>query len=165
METLDNSFSEPEPLADHHQLDNFDCSRPALNEWLHRRARRNEREGASRTYVLVGDGCSVVAYYSLAAGSITRTDAPSAIRRNMPEPVPVVVLGRLAIDHRYQGHGLGAAMLRDATERAKAGAGVIGARALMVHALDDSVAQFYQAHGFVPSPVAPRTMMIAFRHI
>ncbi len=107
----------------------------------------------------------VIAYYSLAAGSVVRFDAPKPISRNMPDPIPVIVLGRFAIDRKFQGRGLGSALLHDAAYRAKAGAAVIGARALLAHALDDRVAAFYEAHGLVRSPVAPLTMMIALRHL
>jgi GNAT superfamily N-acetyltransferase len=103
----------------------------------------------------------VVGYYSLAAGSVAHRLAIGKIRRNMPDPVPVVLLGRLAIDRAWQGRGLGADMLRDVTVRALAAAEIIGARAILAHAISSDAKAFYERHGFRPSPVEPMTLMIA----
>ena len=165
MERLGSSLTAPQPLQTEHIIDGFDCGRESLNEWLSRRARRNETAGDSRTYVVCDADGRVAAYYCLAAGQIIRAEAPKPITRNAPDPIAVIILGRLAIDRRYQGQGLGSAMLRDAAYRAKNGAQIIGARALLVHALDDLAEQFYMAHGFTPSPVAPLTLMLPFKSL
>ena len=149
----------PEPLAPDHELEAFDSGIAALDEWLKRRARRNEAEGASRTFV-VSAGRRVAGYYSLAAGSILHAAATGKVRRNMPDPVPVLLLGRLAVDRVWQGRGLGADLLSDAVLRAIGAAESIGVRAILVHAISDGAKAFYEKHGFRPSPVEPMTLMI-----
>lgn len=149
----------PEPLAPDHELDDFDCGVSALNDWLRRRARRNERDGASRTFVTCVSR-RVVGYYCLAAGSLLPAEATGKVKRNMPDPVPVLVLGRLAIDRRWHKRGLGADLLADAVLRAVGAAETIGIRALLVHALSDDAKSFYQRHGFRASPIEPMTLMI-----
>jgi GNAT superfamily N-acetyltransferase len=149
----------PAPLAPEHSLDSFDSGVAPLDDWLKRRARSNQAEGASRTFVLCA-GSRVVGYYSLAAGSITHATAIGRVRRNMPEPVPVILLGRLAIDREWQGKGLGADLLRDAVLRAASAAGTIGVRAILVHAVSEAAKAFYERNGFRPSPVDPMTLMI-----
>lgn len=164
MEEL-KELTAPEPLHAQHIIEGFNCGRSSLNEWLLRRARRNETSGDSRTYVVCNAEKLVIAYYSLAAGQVLRVEAPKALTRNAPDPIPIIILGRLAITLGYQGKGLGAALLRDAAYRAKAASAIIGARALLVHALDKGAQSFYEAHGFSPSPVAPLTLMLAFKHL
>ena len=149
----------PAPLAPDHELENFTSGVGPLDDWLKRRARANEAAGASRTYV-VCEGRQVVGYYSLAAGSVLHQIATGAVRRNMPDPVPVALLGRLAIDSRWQGRGLGQALLRDAILRVVGAAEMIGVRALLVHAISDEARTFYERCGFRPSPVQPMTLMI-----
>lgn len=151
--------SAPVPLAPEHSLDAFDSGVARLDDWLKRRARSNEAEGASRTFV-VHAGTRVVGYYTLAAGSIMHAPAIGRIRRNMPEPIPVILLGRLAIDKEWQGKGVGADLLRDAVLRAASAAGTIGVRAILVHAISEAAKAFYERHGFRPSPVDPMTLMI-----
>jgi GNAT superfamily N-acetyltransferase len=102
----------------------------------------------------------VVGYYSLAAGSMLHRLATGSVRRNMPDPVPVALLGRLAIDRRRQGKGLGLALLRDAILRVVGAAETIGVRAMLVHAISDEARTFYEHWGFKPSPVDPMTLMI-----
>jgi GNAT superfamily N-acetyltransferase len=153
------NLSAPSPLAAGHDLENFDSGVAPLDIWLKRRARANEADGASRTIVLC-EGFRVVGYYSLAAGSLTHAKAIGRIRRNMPEPVPVVLLGRLAIDRAWQGRGLGTDLLRDAVLRATLAAETIGVRAILVHAISSEARTFYERHGFRSSPVDPMTLMI-----
>jgi GNAT superfamily N-acetyltransferase len=149
----------PRPLASDHELDEFSCGIEPLDDWLKRHARHNEAEGGSRTFVLCA-GRRAVGYYSLAAGSLLPGAAVGRVRRNMPNPVPVVLLGRLAIDRTWQGRGLGADLLRDAVLRVLAAAASIGVRALLVHAISEEAKAFYQRHGFRPSPVDPMMLMI-----
>jgi GNAT superfamily N-acetyltransferase len=149
----------PEKLQPEHDISKFDCGEPVLNDWLYRRALQNQQSGASSTYVVL-DKLQVVGYYSLAAGSVARETAPSRVRRNVPDPVPVVVLGRLAIDQNSQGQGLGRALLRDAILRTLQAADIIGVRAILVHALSEQAKRFYEEYGFAPSPINPLTLMI-----
>jgi GNAT superfamily N-acetyltransferase len=148
----------PAPLAAEHDLDGFSCGTEPLDGWLKRRARQNEASGASRTYV-IAEGRRVVGYYSLAAGSVLHEAATRRVRRNMPDPVPVALLGRLAIDRGWQSSGLGAALLRDAVLRVVGAAGTIGVRALLVHAISDAKA-FYEHCGFRASATDPMMLMI-----
>jgi GNAT superfamily N-acetyltransferase len=151
--------SAPVPLAPEHELDTFDSGTAPLDEWLKRRARGNEADGASRTFVLCV-ARRVIGYYSLAAGSLMHASASGKIRRNMPEPVPVILLGRLAIDRAWHGKGLGSDMLRDAVLRITGAADTIGVRAILVHAISPAAKAFYERHGFRASPVDPMTLMI-----
>jgi predicted N-acetyltransferase YhbS len=153
------ALTAPEPLSSDQELDPFDSGVATLDEWLKRRARRNEAEGASRTFVACAGRC-VVGYYSLAAGSILHTEATGKVRRNMPNPVPVLLLGRLAVDRAWHGKGLGADLLQDAVLRAIGAAETVGVRAILVHAISDEAKTFYEKHGFRPSPVEPMTLMI-----
>jgi GNAT superfamily N-acetyltransferase len=148
----------PEPLAPDHELDAFDCGVAALDDWLKRRAWRNEAEGAARTFVVCVSR-RVIAYDSLAAGSILHTQATGRVRRNMPDPVPVLLLGRLAVDRAWHGKGLGADLLRDAALRAVGAAATIGVRAILVHAISDAAKTFYEKYGFRPS-LEPMTLMV-----
>ncbi len=150
----------PQPLEATHDLARFDCGEPSLNEWLKRRALANHLSGASRTFVVVDDQAQVVGYYAMAAGAISHESAAGAVRRNMPDPIPVLVLGRLAVDQRAQGIHLGAALLRDAVQRAAAVSQNAGVRAIVVHALNDRARDFYEHYGFQASPLHPMTIML-----
>lgn len=152
-------FDPPVLLTAEHSLAGFACSEPILDDWLRRRALANQLAGASRTYEVVAQQ-KVIAYYSLATGALARSSATGAVRRNMPEPIPVMLLGRLAVDQTWQGRGLGAALVRDAILRTLQAANIAGIRALLVHALNDRAAAFYAKRGFRPSPVDRRLLMI-----
>jgi len=154
----------PQKLAPEHELEQFDCGIASLDDWLRRHAHSNEREGASRTYV-VCSGSQVVAYYCLAAGSAFRVDVPGKVRRNMPDPIPVFVIGRLAVDRRWQGQRLASALLRDALLRTLNAAEVAGVRAILVHAISDEAKQFYKKYGFLESPTNPMTVVINLKDI
>jgi len=149
----------PLPLARDHQTAGFDCSIASLNEWLIRRALKNDLHGGSRTYV-VCDGRQVVGYYAVAAGSIAREEAPGSIRRDMPDPIPATVIGRMAVGLRYQGAGIGQGLLRDALARAMNVSEQIGARALIVHAINEKAQAFYLRHGFLISQTGPGTLLL-----
>jgi len=152
----------PTALTKNHVTEHFDCGIPTLNEWLKKRALKNEKEGASRTYVSCEDD-KVIAYYAIATGAIRQKDANGHIRRNMPDPIPVIILGRLAVDITWQGQGLGSDMLSDAIKRTLQAANIVGTRAFIVHALSDEAKQFYEKHGFRPSPTDPMNLMISMK--
>ena len=156
-------LSVPQSLAATHLLDGFNCGEPSLDDWLRRRALTNHLNGASRTFVVVNPDQCVLGYYALAAGAVAHQDATSAVRRNMPDPVPVMVLARLAVDARVQGIKLGAALLQDAVTRVRSVAENAGVRALLVHALNERAKQFYEYYGFRASPVDSMTLMLTLK--
>jgi len=149
----------PEKLSSVHNVSGFDSGEPALDDWLRRRAVQNEASGASRTYV-VCVGRKLVGYYTLAAGAVAHAEAPGRLRRNMPDPVPVMVLGRLAVDRTIHGQGVGTGLLRDAVLRTVQAAEIVGIRAILVHAISEAARRFYEKYGFVASPLDPLTVMI-----
>lgn len=149
----------PVPLLAVHDTSAFDCGVAVLDDWLKRRALANQNTGASKTFV-VAENDIVSGYYALANGAASLGAVPGRVRRNMPEPVPVMVLGRLAVDKRCQGTGLGRGLLKDAVLRTRRATEIAGIRALMVHAIDDKAAAFYVRWGFLPSPVEPRTLFL-----
>ena len=159
-EGLTLQLSSPELLAASHRLDDFECGEAVLDEWLKRRALANQFSGASRSFVVTDqDGC-VCGYYAMAAGAVSHQLATSGVRRNMPDPVPVMVLARLAVDQKAQGLHLGVALLQDAINRAVAVAQNAGVRAILVHALHEKAKSFYEYYGFQPSPMHPMTLML-----
>ena len=150
----------PEPLTAAHRLDDFECGEAELDDWLKRRALANQATGASRTFVVIDPDGRVCAYYAMAAGAVSHQLATIRVRRNMPDPVPVMVLARLAVCQSMQGQRLGAALLQDAVNRAVAVAQNAGVRALLVHALHERAKQFYAHCGSQPSPLHPMTLML-----
>ena len=164
MTTGEPPLSAPDPLNESHVLDQFECGEPALDDWLRRRALANQASGASRTFVTCS-GARVVGYYALAAGGITSNEAPGRVRRNMPDPIPVMVLGRLAVDRREQGKGLGALLLRDAVARTRRLAGEMGMAGILVHAISVEAKRFYQHWGFVESPLNPMTLVARLKDL
>ena len=147
----------PEPLEGSHLLASFDCGTPELNQWLFQRARANQAADASRTYV-VHEQRRVVGYYSLSSAALTVRAALGRLRINMPDPVPMALLGRLAVDRSWQGKGLGASLLRDALVRVCQAGSIIGVRGLLVHALNKEARIFYERHGFETIPDSPLTL-------
>jgi GNAT superfamily N-acetyltransferase len=147
-------------LTASHRPEAFECGEVALDDWLRRRALANQASGASRTFVVADEGGHIHGYYAMAAGAVSHQLATSGVRRNMPDPVPVLVLARLAVDCKAQGLHLGAALLQDAVNRAVAVSHDAGVRALLVHALHDQARQFYEHYGFQPSAVHPLTLML-----
>jgi len=154
----------PTPITADQELSNFDCGESSLNEWLKKRAFKNHVAGASRCFVVCA-GAEVIGYYSLSAGAISHEVAPKARRRNMPNPLPILLLGRLAVDKRYHNQRIGQALLRDAMMRAVSVAGDAGVFALLVHALSDQAKQFYLSRGFVESPLQPMTLLMTIETI
>jgi GNAT superfamily N-acetyltransferase len=154
----------PAPLDDSHLTDGFDCGERVLDDWLRRRALANQASGASRVFVLCR-GERVVGYYALSAGAIASSDAPGRLRRNMPDPIPVFVLGRLAVDRAEQGRLLGSLLLRDAVMRTRAAAEFGGVAGLLVHALSEEAKRFYLRHGFVECPSSPLTLVARLKDL
>ncbi len=140
------SLSAPCLLTDKVDLSRFCCATPSLDDWLKRRAMANQASGASRTYVVIdaADGNRVLGYYCLASGALAVTDAPGSIRRNMPDPIPMTILGRLAVDSTWQGKGLGVALLQDAVRRSAQAAAILGIRGLLAHAISLQAKTFYE---------------------
>jgi GNAT superfamily N-acetyltransferase len=153
------TLTAPQPLKAEHDLSQFDSGRPVLDDWLRQRAAKNERLSASRTYV-VCEGMRVVGYYCLSSGAVEIRQASGKIRRNMPDPVPIMLMGRLAVDRTQQGKGLGRALLKDAILRTLKAAEIAGMKALLVHALDQDAARFYRRNGFLDSPLDPLVLML-----
>lgn len=151
----------PEKLQAHHDSSSFDCGEPSLDDWLRRRARQNEETGASRTYVVSTEDNRIVGYYALAVGAVAHIEASRRVKRNMPDPVPVMVLGRLAVDRAHQGHGIARGLLRDAILRTLQVSHIARLRALLVHTISEDARRFYVRCGFTASPLNPMTLMIA----
>ncbi len=152
-------LSPPEPLAASHETGFFSCGAASLDGWLKSRAMKNQQTGAARTFV-VCDGRRVLGYYALASSAIAVHEAPGRFRRNMPDPIPVVVLARLAIDRSVQGKGIGRALVRDAGLRVIQAADAIGIRGMVVQALTDEAKVFYERLGFEPSASDPMLLMV-----
>ncbi|WP_207004340.1 GNAT family N-acetyltransferase [Trinickia mobilis] len=154
-------LSAPVPLSAEHDLTAFDCGQPILNDWLQQRALKNESRFA-RTYV-VCEGNRVVAYCCISAGAVERSTAPSKVRRNAPDAIPVSVIGRLAVSRDHAGKGLGADLLSDALRRiAIASQSIgIGIGAVLVHAKDSAARRFYLKYAeFIEYPIDSRTLFL-----
>jgi GNAT superfamily N-acetyltransferase len=149
----------PEPLTPAHIVTGFSCGRPELDLWLANRAVPNQLSGATKTHVVVEDG-RVIGFYSLATGAIAHSDVRRKARRNMPDPIPVVILARMAVDGKHRGRGLGSALLQSAIETTLAAAESIGIACLIVHAKDDDVRNFYLHFDFEPSPTDPLHLVL-----
>ncbi|MBX8997978.1 GNAT family N-acetyltransferase [Klebsiella aerogenes] len=155
-------ISAPAPLSSHHQIAEFCCGETVLDQWLKQRGLKNQAQGAARTFVVCKEEShQVVGFYSLATGSVNHSEATGGLLRNMPDPIPVIILARLAIDCAFHGQGLGADLLHDALLRSYRVAENVGVRALMVHALTDSAKRFYLHHGFKASTTQERTLFLA----
>jgi GNAT superfamily N-acetyltransferase len=149
----------PEALNPDHVIAEFDCGVASLNTWLQRRAAANQASGASRTFVAC-EGNRVVGYHALASSAILPQSAPGRFRRNMPDPVPVVVLGRLAVSTSHHGQGIGRALFQDAALRVIHAADAIGIRGMVVHALSEEAKAFYLRLGLDESPLDPTMLMV-----
>jgi GNAT superfamily N-acetyltransferase len=159
MSDAGRGVTAPEHLSTEHDPSTFESGVTILDDWLKRRALANEDSGASRTYV-VSDNGKVIGYYALATGAVELRAATGRTRRNMPDPIPVMIIGRLAVDRRYQEKGLGRALLRDAILRTLQAAAIGGIRAILVHAISEEAKRFYERCGFTASPIDPMTLMI-----
>jgi GNAT superfamily N-acetyltransferase len=156
----------PTLLEADHDVATFTCGHTSLDEWLQRRALANQKAGASRIYVVTElQSKKVIAYYALASGALALRDATGRLRRNMPDPIPMAIVGRLAVDRSVQGQGLGRALFRDAVIRVLRAADEIGIRGLMVHAISDDAAQFYKAIGLQPAPQEKHLFMITLEEL
>jgi GNAT superfamily N-acetyltransferase len=146
-------------------LDDFTCGDHSLDHWLQTRALDNERSGATRTFITTNTANRVAGYYSLAAGSLAHREAPGRLRRNMPEPLPMVVLARLAVSVAYQGRHLGADLVVDAVLRSINASRAVGIRGMLVNAINDSAAAFYLHLGFRPTPSDPLTLVATLQDL
>ncbi|WP_292912511.1 GNAT family N-acetyltransferase [Niveispirillum sp.] len=151
----------PSLLTGAHILTAFDSGVPSLDDWLRRRAMANQLSGASRIYVVATPENRVVGYYALASGALAHAESPGRIKRNMPDPIPMAVLGRLAIDRSMQGQGVGVALLQDAVLRVQQAASIMGIRGVLVHAISDEARAFYEHHGFIPAVTNPLTLILS----
>ena len=154
----------PELLGDEHNTDDFDCGDDALDDWLRRLARRNQRERSSRVWVVAEAG-RVVAFYASSTAVIARIEATTRAARNQPDPLPAMLLGRLAVHREHQGHGLAAALLKHFLLKALEVAEVTGVRLVLVHAKNDQAANFYRHYGFDPSPIDDLTLMLLIKDV
>lgn len=156
----------PETLTQDHHLANFDCGKPVLNDWVQSHALKNQVEGGSRTFVVSDTATGkVVGYYCISTGAVAHNEAPGRVKRNMPDPIPVILLGRLAVDLNYAKQGIGKGLIKDCYKRVASVAEQVGVRALLVHALDDESRQCYPSLGFSESPIQERTLMVRVKDI
>ena len=154
----------PELLSAVHDLAKFDCGDDALNQWLRRRAPRNQREGSSRTWVVTDDQ-RVVAYYASSTAVVARSEVSGRFARNQPDPLLAMLLGRLAVDREHQGQGLAAALLKHFLLKALEVSTLTGLRLVLVHAKDSQAASFYRHFGFEPSPIDDLTLVLLLKDI
>lgn len=163
---MNPGYRGPELFTDAHDIGHFDCGDEALDDWLRRRAAHNQRNGSSRTWVVVDSETSrVVAFYASSTAVLTRTEATRRAARNQPDPLPAMLLGRLAVDGAHQGRGLAAALLKHFLLKACEVAEVTGLRLVLVHAKNDQAAAFYREYGFEPSPVDDLTLLMLVQDI
>lgn len=154
-----------EKLRREHAVEGFDCGREELNWYLLRYAWQNQQAGAAQTYVGVVEDV-IVGYHTLAVGQVTLEDAPLRLTKGLARhPVPIMLLARLAIDRRWQGQGVGKALLRDAMQRTLQAADIAGIRALAVHAKDEEARRFYEHFDFVPSPTDPMHLFVLLKDV
>ncbi len=157
-----NGYSLPRPITEDDETSEFDSGEPSLNEYLRKRALANHAQGASRCFVTCHDG-RVAGYHALASASVQHHPVAGKVRRNMPNPVPVILLSRLAVDRKEQGSGLGKSLLRDAILRSAEASEIIGVRALLVYALNEDARAFYAHFDFEPSPTDPLHLLLLIK--
>lgn len=153
------AISAPHLLTATHSLQNFHSGKPELDEWLLKKALKSHKKNTAKVYVVSNDKQQVVGYYAIAMGSVQREDAVGSLRRNSPNPIPMVVLARLAVHERWQGLGIGAGLLKDCVLRSVKAMNTIGGAGILVHAIDETAKEFYNKFGFSESPFNPMTLM------
>jgi GNAT superfamily N-acetyltransferase len=160
-----NEARRVEKLRADHSIESFDCRREELNRYLLRYAWQNQQAGAAQTYVgLAGD--SIIGYYTLAVGHVMREEAPERLTKGLARhPVPIMLLARLAVDQRWQGQGVGKALLKDAMLRTLQAADIAGIRAFAVHAKDEEARRFYLKFDFIPSPSDPMHLFVLLKDV
>ncbi len=164
-DTAGPAFCRPCPILGEHDTSKFFSKKECLNDWLKDRALKAEARTA-RTYVVCqGNSPLVVGYYCLAMGSVMRVAAPPRIRRNAPDPVPVMLLGRLAVDTHYEGQNVGGGMLKDAFQRAVQASEHVGCSCIMVHAIDPDACSFYAKYNFIEFPDGSKTMFLSIETV
>jgi GNAT superfamily N-acetyltransferase len=152
-------------LAKHHRVDQFNCGVESLNGYLSRFALVNQSAGATQTYVAALQD-RVVGYYSLSTSSVEYAEAPPRLSKGLARhAIPVILLARLGVDKSWHGKGLGGALLRDALYRVLAAADIVGIRAIMVHAKDETARRFYEHFNFDPSPIEPLQLFLLVKEI
>lgn len=159
-------LSGPEPLADPHHLESFNCGKPSLDDWLIRHARQAQNSGSAKTFVVADRESAnvVVGYFSLTVGQVDTLEVPERIRKGMGKyPIPVVILARLAVDGSYQGRGIGMGMLQDAIRRTLVIAEQAGIRAMLTHPIDEEAARFYARFGFIASPILEPQLLLLLK--
>lgn len=156
------SFSRPRAITPHDDVTGFRCGEQSLDNWLNLRAIKNELANVSRTFVTVeGESELVAGYYCLSSSSVAREEAGRVLGANgTPNPVPVILIGRLAVDERFKGQGVGASLLQDAVIKGVEASRIVGSRAFLVHALNDGAVSFYRKFGFTAMPGSPRIMYL-----
>lgn len=146
-------------------VDQFDCGKAELNQFLQRYALVNQKANSAQTYVCCFD-TEVVGFYSLVVGSVDPDHAPTRVVKGLARhAVPVMILARLAVDQQHQGKGLGKALLKDALLRTAQAADIAGIRSLLVHAKDDDARAWYQAWEFEPSPTDPYHLFLMLKDL
>lgn len=156
-----SSFARPRSVTPGDDVSQFSCGEQSLDNWLNLRAIKNESDGNSRTFITIERESGLVAgYYCLSSHSITREEMPGSVRRNAPDPIPVILIGRLAVDSRFVGQGVGSSLLHDALAKGLEASDRVGSRAFVVHALDDEAVAFYQRFGFALMPDSARALYL-----
>jgi predicted N-acetyltransferase YhbS len=160
-------YSTPEPLRGKHSTEGFECGEPSLDIWIDGHARQAEGSGSAKVFVTTDDGEQIVGFYALAAASISPDDATERLMKGQSEhqSVPVILIGRLAVDLDHQGNEVGRSLLQDALLKCATAAQSIGARAVIVHAISDSAVRFYERFGFEASPTDPHHLILLMKDL
>ena len=160
-------YSPPEPLRGKHNTEGFECGEPALDTWIDKHARQAEASGSARVFVTTDDGERVAGFYALAAASVSPKEATERLAKGQPkhQSVPAILIGRLAVDSSHQGNQVGRSLLQDALLRCSTAAESIGARAVIVHAISEDAARFYERFGFEASPTDPHHLVLLMKDL
>jgi len=156
----------PEILNDEHALSKFSCGIQALDDWLLKQAIKSQKRNNAKVYVVTDSFTEqVIGYYAIAMGSVQRENAIASLRRNSPNPIPMVVLARLAVHKNYHGKGIGVGLLKDCIRRSVHAMNVVGGAGILVHAIDESAKSFYSKFGFTESTFDEMMLMASIRGI